>query len=153
MIFENSLRWLQEQLETLPRGPQELSKRPPEGPRGSLEGSRSAPEASQTPPRAPQERPRGPQERPGGLQERSKSLPRGFVTPSASKLRSGPRFGPCIGRKRAAQDFKNQSNPSYCVRVLWFGNVQLKSLLDFVLVPFWYLVWEPSGTRDRCNLS
>ena len=84
----------------------------------------------------------------GHLQERSKSHSRGFLTPSASMLEFGPRFGPRFVREREAWDFKNQANPVYCGRLLRFAHFQLESFLDLVLCPFWAPFWKPFGPQD-----
>ena len=74
-----------------------------------------------------------------GLQELSKRPPRGFLRASASKMRFGSNFGPIFDSKskKGPLDLKNQRNPLYSRRCLWFSHFQLDSLLEPVLRPSW----------------
>ena len=88
-----------------------------------------------------------------GLQERSKRPPRGFLTASASKMRFGPHFGPIFGSKKRALDLKNQGNPMYCRRFLWFPHFQLDSLLEPVLRSSWAPFGRSFGPQAMRNQS
>ena len=85
----------------------------------------------------------------GVVQERSKRLPRGFLTPSASRSRFGRHFGFRFRREGEAWDLKNQRILLDVLKVLGFGAFRLAPPLelDFELsrAPF----WDPFGPYDR----